>query len=734
MKFPFYKQYDAMDCGPTCLRMISAFHGKKYSIELLRQRCQISRSGVNFVGISKAAESIGFRTLAVKVNLDKLVEHAPLPCILHWNQNHFIVLYKVQNKKYYIADPGSGVYKIDEEAFVHSWQGESKQGVAMLLEPTPDFHIPTEVAFEQSKSHGIRYIVGYLKPYKRYFFQLLLSLLAGTVISLILPFLTRGLVDIGINKHDIGFVQIILISQLVLFVGNMTIEVIRSWLLLHVNTRINIAIISDFLIKLMKLPISYFDSKRVGDIKQRIGDHSRVQAFLTGSALTTFFSLFNLVVFTIVLAYFSIKVLFVFLFFSVLGIAWIVLFLKKRKQLDYLRFQNASSNENVLFELVSAMQEIKLNNCETKKRWGWERVQAKIFQLSTKGLALSQVQGIGSNFFNQIKNIVISYISASEVVRGNITLGTMISISYIAGQLNSPFQQLLGFIQSAQDAKISLDRLSEVHNLENEEKPHHVIPNDLFCSKDVRGITLSNVSFKYDIHSEKFTLKDISLTIPKGKVTAIVGMSGSGKTTLMKLLLKYYEPNSGSITVDGIDLKNLSPKWWRDQCGTVTQEGYLFNDTIANNIALSDTEPDNQKLNIAIRTANIGDFISELPQGYNTSIGYDGLGLSAGQKQRLLISRAVYKNPPYLFFDEATNTLDANNESVILKNLDEFFDNRTVVVIAHRLSTVKNADQIIVLEHGTIVESGTHYSLLALQGKYHQLVRNQLEINSSENT
>lgn len=757
--FPFYKQYDAMDCGPTCLQMVASYFGKEYSLEYLRTLSYLTRDGVSLLGMSEAAEKIGFRTLAVKVKIEKLVKDAPLPCILHWNQNHFVVLYKIKNEIFYIADPGSGLYKLDKETFLKSWQGKNETGIALLLEATENFY--THKGEEKKTKKGFKFLFQYLRPYKTYVAQLFLSMIVGSGFSLILPFLTQSFVDNGINHQDMSVVYMVFISQLALFAGGMAIEIIRSWLMLHMNSRINIAIISDFLIKLMRLPISYFDTKLIGDIKQRIADHSRIQSFLTGTALSTLFSMINLIVFTIVLAIYSMKILLVFAFFSIIGILWIVLFLKKRRQFDYIRFQRMSENENVLIELITGMQEIKLNNSETIKRWKWERVQAKLFKFNIKSLALGQTQQIGSSFFNQFKNILISYLSVREVMNGHMTLGMMMSVSYIVGQINSPLQSLLGFIQSAQDAKISLDRLSEIHNKEDEENERHQqhlsllgidkkgemeygsfidngmelnvvgIKNESLDKRPVEeAIVLTNVSYQYQGPHSPYVLKDINIRIPKGKVTAIVGMSGSGKTTLMKLLLQFYEPVQGKISVGTTDLKNISPRYWRSKCGVVMQDGYIFNDVIANNIAVSDEYPDHQKIRYAVTTANIKGFIDELPMGYNTKIGSMGNGISAGQRQRILIARAVYKNPDYLFFDEATSALDANNERIIMENLQEFYKGKTVVVIAHRLSTVKNADQVIVLENGQVVETGNHESLVYEKGKYYELVKNQLELGT----
>jgi ATP-binding cassette subfamily B protein len=735
--FHFYKQYDAMDCAPTCLKMIAKHYGKTYSLEFLRNQSYLTREGVSLLGASECAEKIGFRTLAVKVPVQKLIDDAPLPCILHWNQNHFVILYKVKGNAFYIADPGHGLIKLDKETFLKSWQGTNNEGIALLIEPTEAFYSnQTDIESNANNKKGFRFLFTYLKPYKKFILQLFFSMIIGSMLSLIFPFLTQSLVDYGINHQNVGFVTLILISQLVLFAGSMAIEMIRSWLMLHMNSRINISIISDFLIKLMKLPISYFDTKLIGDIKQRIGDHQRIQSFMTGTTLSTIFSFVNLIIFTFVLGFYSIKILGVFFLFSVLGIVWIFLFLRKRKELDYKRFQRSSDNENVLFELITGMQEIKLNNCETPKRWGWERVQAKLFKLNIESLALGQYQQIGSQVFNQLKNIFISYISAREVMSGNMTLGMMMSVSYIIGQMNSPIEQILGFIQSAQDAKISLDRLGEIHNKPNEEASlinnEELIMNNVSSNvpPSTNNIELENVSYQYQGQHSPYVLKDINLTIPQGKVTAIVGTSGSGKTTLLKLLLKFYEPIKGSISIGKTNLNDISPAWLRSKCGTVMQEGFVFSDTIANNISVSDEKTNQDKLRHAVKVANIKEFIDELPLNYNTKIGNAGSGISAGQKQRLLIARAVYKNPDYLFFDEATSALDANNEKVIMENLNEFFKGKTVVVIAHRLSTVKNADQIVVLEHGEIAEIGTHQTLVANKGKYYELVKNQLELGN----
>lgn len=718
-----------MDCGPSSLRMIARHYGKTFSAEYLRSQSYMTRGGTSLLGISECAESIGFRTLAVKISFEQLDREAPLPAILHWNQNHFVVLppqeYDVskKNAKILIADPGHGLIYLDKETFLKSWKGDNNEGIALLLEPSQKFYEEKEE--EDNRKIGFRFLFDYLRPYKRYVFQLFLSILVAGLLSLIFPFLTQSMVDYGINRQEINYIYLILLSQVLLFFGSTAIELIRGWILLHMNTRINVNIISDFLIKLMRLPIRYFDSKQIGDIQQRIGDHERIQNFLTVSTLSTLFSFVNLVVFAIVLGIYNITILLIFVLFSLASFGWIVFFLKQRKELDYKRFQRLSENNNTLYEMVTGMQEIKLNNCETPKRWQWERVQAKLYKISVKSLALGQYQQVGSSFLIQLKNILISFVSATAVIKGELTLGMMLSISYIIGQMNGPLEQLLTFMQSAQDAKISLDRLGEIHNRPNEETSEQ--------SKallQLGNIRLENVSFQYEGPLSPFVLKDINMVIPQGKVTAIVGSSGSGKTTLMKMLLQFYEPVSGKISIGNKDFKHIAPTIWRSNVGTVMQEGVIFSDTIARNISLSDEHINHDKLQHAVHVANIKEFIEDLPMGYQSKIGNTGSGISTGQKQRMQIARAVYKNPQYLFFDEATSALDANNEKIIMENLEQFFEGKTVMVIAHRLSTVKNADQIIVLEKGRIVETGNHDELTSKRGYYFDLVKNQLELGN----
>lgn len=712
-----------MDCGPTCLRMVAKCYGRNFTIQTLRQLSEISKEGVSLLGISDAAEKIGFRSLGVKLITANLNE-VELPCILHWRQNHFVVLYKIKNNKYYIADPSDSLVRLTEGEFSRNWQSDKSGGVALLLTPTPHFYEQ-----EDEKDSEIRwsFLFRYLISYRKLFVQLLFGLGIGSILQLIAPFLTQSIVDIGINSRNLNFVYVILIAQIALIIGRVSVDFIRSWILLHISTRINIAILTDFLIKLMKLPISFFDTKMTGDIMQRMSDQRNIQTFLTGSTLTTIFSLFNLVVFSIVLAYYNVAIFFVFAISSALYIAWIAIFLKRRRELNYKSFDVSAKNQSTIVQLIGGMQEIKLNNCEQQKRWEWEHIQARLFKFNVKTLALSQYQQGGSTFINEGKNILITFLSAQAVISGNLTLGAMVAIQYIAGQLNSPIEQCLSFIQGFQDAKISLERLNEIHQMQDEEPGdkewHYSLPEN-------KSLIINKLTFRYPGVGNEPVLENIDLQIPQGKTTAIVGMSGSGKTTILKLLLRFYEPQKGEIKVGNQLISNIGFKTWRSQCGVVMQDGFIFSDSIERNIAVGDDYPDNEKLRNAIKVANIQDFIDGLPLGIKTKIGAEGNGISQGQRQRMLIARAVYKNPQYIFFDEATNALDANNERVIMDNLSEFFKGRTVIVVAHRLSTVRNADNIIVLDKGRIIEQGTHHKLTALKGDYFKLVKNQLELGT----
>ena len=727
--FPYYYQLDSADCGPTCLRMIAKYYGRTYSVQYLREHAFITREGVSMLGISDAAQHIGFRTMGIRITLEQLEQEMPLPCILHWNQRHFVVCYKIRKGKFCIADPAAGRVVFDRTEFGRCWFSTSVEGkdtgTALLLEPGPEFGEREEP--EDAKNRKLSFFFRYLTPYKRELFQLVLGMLTVSILQLIMPFLTQSLVDTGIRDGNLSFITLILIAQLVIFIARLSVDFIRSWILLHVNTRINIALISDFLAKLMRLPLHFFDTKMVGDIMQRIGDHNRIESFMTGSSISTLFSFVNFIVFGFVLAYYDLSILGLFLLGNGLYVAWILAFMKYRRELDIKRFAQAAGEQSNLFQLITGMQEIKLNNCETEKRWEWERIQVKLFKISIKGLALGQYQQLGSVFFNQTTNILISFTAARAVVSGEMTLGMMMSLTYIVGQLTAPIEQFIGFARSFQDAKISLERLGEIHQREDEEQTLALKVNAL---PENRALQIEDVSFSYDGADRDYVLEHINLTIPQHKVTAIVGASGSGKTTLIKLLLGFYEPNKGNIKIGDLSLKNMNPHVWRACTGCVMQDGFIFSDSIAKNIAIGAEVIDKERLLHAVTVANIRDFIDSLPLGYNTKIGMEGNGVSQGQRQRILIARAVYKNPEFIFLDEATNALDANNEREIMEHLHQFYKGRTVVVVAHRLSTVRDADNIVVLDKGQVVEEGTHEELTARRGVYYKLVKNQLELGS----
>lgn len=730
--FPHYLQLDSADCGPSCLRMIARHYGRTYTLETLRERCFITREGVSMLGISDAAESIGMRSMGVKISVEQLAKDAILPCILHWNQHHFVVLYKVSRHRkgghrFHIADPASQKAVFRQEELERCWLAKKENGedvgMALLLEPGPDF-----MAYEDEKRSAKRdlfFFVRYLLPYKRQFLQLVIGMFLGMVLQIIFPFLTQSLVDVGIRSADLGFVSLILIAQLALFLSQLGVGFIRSWILLHVNSRVDITLISDFLMKLMRLPLRYFDTKNTGDIMQRIGDHGRIKSFLMGNSINILFSLLNFLVFGFILAYYNPIILLIFLFGNTCHVVWILSFMKYRRELDIRRFNQSAGEQSKLIQLIQGMQEIKLNNCEKQKRWEWERIQVKLFRISLRGLAIGQIQQVGSVFFTQITGIIISFIAAKSVVEGNMTLGMMMSLTYIIGQVSAPIGDFIGLAQAWQDAKISLERLNEVHRRKDEEQG---IYGKLSVLPENHDIRLENVTFSYSGAERDYALENVTMAIPEHKVTAIVGASGSGKTTVIKLLQGFYSPNKGCIKIGETPLGMINPHLWRSRTGSVMQESYIFSDTIAKNIAVSTENVDKERLRHAVKVANIDDFIHSLPMGYNTKIGMEGNGVSQGQRQRILIARAVYKNPEFIFLDEATNSLDSNNESVIMHNLQKFYEGKTVVIVAHRLSTVRHADNIIVMDEGHIVEEGTHEELTRKRGVYYSLVHNQLDL------
>ena len=735
--FRTYIQPDAMDCGPTSLKMIARHYGKNYSLDYLRKLTFTSKEGVSLLSISDAAEQIGFKTSCYNITEDQLINDVPFPCILHWRQEHFVVAHKVLKKnlfrketKFHIADPACGNINLKSDEFRNNWistkSNNEDKGIILILEPTQTlFDQKTD---ESNKSNGIGFIFNYLLKYKKYFTQLLFGLLLGSIFQLIFPFLTQAIVDNGIANKNISFIYLILLAQLMLILSRTSVEFIRRWLLLHISTRINISLISDFFIKLMKLPMSYFDTKLTGDLLQRIDDHERVERFITTRTLETVFSFFTLLIFGIVLCIYSVKIFIVFFTGSLLYVFWILFFLKKRRQLDYKIFDLKSEEHGKTYQLIQGMQEIKLQNAEKRKRWEWEDTQADLFKVNISALKLEQKQEAGNVFINETKNILITIIAALAVINNEMTLGMMLATQYIIGQLALPIEQSVRLILDYQDTKISFERINEIHQKENEEKKPLLIKTTKKILPD--DIHIKNLMFQYEGPESRKVLNNINLKLPCGKVTAIVGASGSGKTTLIKLLLKYYNPTEGAICIGDKNITSFHSSLWRNYCGAVMQDGFIFSESIALNIVASTGEIDKERLLHAAKIANIHDSIMDMPLKYNTKIGDDGQNLSQGQKQRILIARAVYKNPNILFFDEATNALDANNEKAIVENLQSFYKGKTVVVVAHRLSTVKNADQIIVLDQGKVVESGNHAELTNKKGAYYQLVKNQLELGN----
>jgi ATP-binding cassette subfamily B protein len=710
-----------MDCGPSCLKIIARYYGKYYSLQYLRDKCGTTREGVSFLDLSYAAESIGLRTLSVKATVDDLRDSLPLPCIIHWNNSHFIVVYKVTKAKVYVSDPDKGLLSYSLRDFRQCWYDEgASKGSAMALEPQADFR-QREAGEKLERKKTLQNFLGYFRPYGKSFTNLFAVMLVATILQAFLPFISKAVIDVGIHTNDLHFIDLVLIGNVIIIASITLSNAVRDWILLHITSRVNISIISDYLIKLMKLPVTFFENKMVGDILQRAGDLERIRSFIMSNSLNLLFSSITFLIFSVILLVYNINIFIVFLAGSTLYVAWVLGFLKIRRKLDWEYFDLISRNQSFWVETVSAIQDIKLNNYEKAKRWKWEKVQARMYKVNQRVLTVTNWQNSGAQFIDSLKNLLITFFAARAVINGDITFGVMISTQFIIGMLNGPVTQFISFIVSAQYAHISFLRLNEVHRMQDEEE------GDKNCSIQLpnnKSLILKNVSFQYSINAP-YTIKNISLIIPQGKVTAIVGDSGSGKSTLLKLLLRLYQPSHGEILIGGMNIGNVSLKQWRDKVGAVMQDGKIFNDTIMNNIVLDDEHTDYDRLKKAVSAANIAAEIEQLPLGYSTVMGEMGRGLSGGQKQRILIARALYKDPDYLFFDEATNSLDTINEQKIVRALDQIFQDKTVVVIAHRLSTIRKADQIIVLKDGMIAEIGDHEGLIKRKGQYYQLARSQ---------
>lgn len=733
MNIEFIPQRDQMDCGPACLSMISRFYGKKINFQFLKENSYITKEGVSLLGVKSAAETIGFNTFPAILSIDHL-EKDYLPCILHWNDNHFVVLYEISSplfskkKKYKIADPGHGLITLNEDKFKASWADANQEGIALFLEPTEKFESLNE---KYQNEFNLANLLHYLKPFKKQLIGIMALLLFSSIANLFLPLLTKELIDNGVTKKDFNYISYILIAQFAVFFGSVIFEIYRNWLMIKVGAKINIEIISDFLKKILKLPIRFFDTKNIGDFNQRIQDHERIENFLTSQSLITMFSMLSFVVFFGILFTYDYKILIIYITLTTVSVLWSVFWLRKRKILDYFKFQLRSQNQENIFEIITGVSEMKLNNFEDFKRNEWEVVQQKLYKLNMRILKIDQIQQLGFEFINQSKNILVTFLAAYFVIKGNMSLGSLLSVSFIIGQMNAPINQLISFFRSLQDAKLSFIRLKEVQDQSNEEKEEHLaLQTSENGSNSNQGIVFEKLSFQYEGPKSPYVLNNLNFSIPEGKITAIVGASGSGKTTLMKLLLKFYEPTEGNLSYNDTDIEHISPKSLRQNCGVVMQDGFIFSDTIERNIAAGDEEIDYERLNRAIKIANIQDFIAGLPLMLKTKIGAAGNGISGGQRQRILIARAVYKDPHYIFFDEATSALDAENEKIIHDNLQEFFKGKTVVIIAHRLSTVKNADQIIVLKQGKVAEQGSHPELVIRKGDYFNLVKNQLELGN----
>lgn len=720
LRFPHEYQMDSMDCGPAVLKIICRFYGQYHSVQRLRDLCGISREGVSFQDLCYGAEKVGLRAFATEVSIDDMCKIVKLPCIVHWKSNHFIVVYKATLKKVYVSDPAKGLVTYTLQEFVNGWYTESnKTGAVLLLEPTPEFY---NQSFRKRRKQTIEKIANYFFPYKNNFVVLFGVMLLVTILQGCLPFISKAVIDVGIHTQDISFINMVLIANIVIVISVTMSNAVRDWLLLNITSRVNISLISDYLTKLMGLPITFFENKMIGDILQRAQDHERIRAFIMNNSLNLIFSSLTFIVFSIILVVYNTTIFFIFLGTGSLYVVWVLGFLSLRRKLDGEYFDLVARNQSYWVETVKSISDIKINNFEQKHRWSWEKIQARLYRLNMKLLTITNMQRLGGQFVLSMQNLLITFFCAKAVIKGDITFGVMISTQFMIGMLSAPLSQFINFIISAQYAKISFMRINEIHELEDEETIAMASNGPLPLKRE---ISLYNVYYRYTYNSP-FVLQQVYLTIPEGKITAIVGGSGSGKSTLLKLLLRFYQPSMGEVRLGNMNIRNISIREWRKQTGVVLQDGTIMNDTIIRNVVMGDEDIDFKRLEEALEIANILSEVRQMPQGFHTKIGEEGRGLSGGQRQRILIARALYRNPRYLFLDEATNALDAINEAKIVEALNNAFQSRTVVVVAHRLSTIKNAHQIVVLNNGIITEIGNHSTLMTKRGDYYQLVTNQL--------
>lgn len=722
-RFPTEYQMDAKDCGPASLKMVAKYFGRYYSLQYLRDKCGITKEGVSLLGISAAAESIGLHTAAFKCTIDDVIMKVPFPAIAFWNENHFVVVYHADKKHVWVSDPVKGHVKYSRQEFIVGWYLKNEdKGVLLALEPTADFNLSKQE--KEQEKNSLQSMLRYFMPYKKQFALIFFVMFVVTLLQGVLPFISKAVIDVGINTSDVKFINMVLVGNICILLSVMVFNVVRDWILMHITARVNISLISDYLVKLMKLPVTFFENKLLGDILQRAQDHERIRSFIMNNSLSLIFSVFTFVIFSIILLIYNSVIFYIFTAGSVLYIVWVLLFLSIRKKLDWQYFELVSKNQSYWVETVSAIQDIKIYNYERSRRWKWEEIQARLYHVNKRVLAVTNLQNLGAQFIENIKNMAITFFCAMSVISGDITFGVMISTQFIIGMLNSPLVQFIHFIVSAQYAKISFLRMNEIRHLEDEDELLSVGTTTILPEN--KSLILKKVMFQYAPHLP-MVLTNINLYIPENKVTAIVGSSGCGKSTLLKLLVRLYKPSYGTINMGGMNVTALNLRVWRDMCGVVMQDGKVFNDTVKNNIVLDDENVDEEQLVKCCQIAQIKEEIDQMPRGFDTEIGEQGRGLSGGQKQRLLIARALYRNPKYLFMDEATNALDTVNEQKIVQALKRAFKNRTAVIIAHRISTIRNADQIVVMDKGQIVEIGTHEILMGKQGVYFTLVSSQNE-------